>query len=183
MNVTLINWFPVNSLLSARFLIWVCLSFCVLVTNPFLPCWKNPSGSKVLLLGGPLFQEGMRVLGGRHCHQDPGPVCSSHGLWRGQCEVRRRNQACSLESVVFSWKSSNFTGEEECSLSFQHICYWLIKWKRFDGDILGLPASCALYLLDEFVKCCICHRLPVTLTLNRGWCCCIQRDILMGAGE
>ena len=56
MNVTLINWFPVNSLLSARFLIWVCLSFCVLVTNPFLPCWKNASGSKVLLLVGPLFQ-------------------------------------------------------------------------------------------------------------------------------
>lgn len=51
MNVTLIYRFPVISLLSARFLIWVCLSFCVLVTSPFLPCWKNPSGSKVLLQG------------------------------------------------------------------------------------------------------------------------------------
>lgn len=56
MNVTLIYRFPVISLLSARFLIWVCLSFSVLVTSPFLPCWKNPSGSKVLLRGGPLFQ-------------------------------------------------------------------------------------------------------------------------------
>lgn len=53
----------------------------------------------------------------------------------------------------------------------------------FDGDILGLPALCALYLLDVFIKCYICHRLPVTLTLNRGCCCYIQRDILMGAGE